>query len=140
MTKKHPIQAYFEQQEAQERLPQERQRGGAQALERQRLKEAWTAVLPAIAEAVARANEALTPYSDERFSFSYSPSHNTATISISLIVSLRARNNFTILALRRALSMVTLSRRKSGKRPGAGGIASVPLRASGLFFPCAGRC
>jgi hypothetical protein len=75
MTKKHPIQAHFEQQEAEERLreEQERQREEAQAeeqrrldLERQRLKDAWIAVSPAIAEAVARANEALTPYVDER--------------------------------------------------------------------------
>ena len=60
--------------------------------------------------------------------------HSPNLSPISAKVSSRARSSSTILALRRALSMVTLSRRKSGKRPGAGGIASVPLRASVYFF------
>jgi hypothetical protein len=87
MAEKHPIQAHFEQQEAKQGLREEqrRQREQAQAEELQRLKQAWIAVSPAIADAVARANAALTPYVDSRFAFAYSPSDNTATISISFL-------------------------------------------------------
>jgi hypothetical protein len=94
MTEKHPIQAYFEDQEAKQHLREERQRQREQAqaekqlrldLALQRLKQAWIAVSPAIADAVARANTALTPYVDSRFVFAYSPSDNTATISFSFL-------------------------------------------------------
>lgn len=69
MTKKHPLQAYIEQQEAEEHQREEAEAEEKRRLER--LKEAWTVVSPSVAEAVARANEALTPYTDELFFFSY---------------------------------------------------------------------
>jgi hypothetical protein len=94
MTKKHPIEAHFEHQEAKQRVreAQQRQRQQARVEEQrrldlvlQRLRQAWIEVSPSIATAVARANAALTPWVDERFAFAYAPAEGSATVSIGFL-------------------------------------------------------